>query len=218
MNVADLLAHLVKRVGPERFENACALAWQTAEHTGKSTWQPWPEDLAQVPHELTEVLFDDPTDPLDASDLARQGAIWAAYARMPSYALLMMLPAVREPEVLADYWEHLRALLDDPDPCLATPAAYHLWSGAFENDSLAAVTDAWQQATKDAARSPRRLARILEIAGPVPWSLKRELYLRVGDNPLWQGRVRASIEAARLELYGHVDEKEAARWAPRPRP
>lgn len=212
--IDDLLGRVVEWVGRARFEQASAWAWRTAEATGRNTSgldARWPANLADVPHELSDLLWPQPDDPLDgADDCTRQRVLFAAYRLMPCYPLIMLTPAVRDDTVLADYASELRALLDDPDPRLAAPIAYHLWSGDFESGGSRAAW-AWEAASAGALRSPRRLGRLLEIAGPVPWSLKSELVERCAATFDWRAKVFASIDQWVGEAYGQVDAKAARR-------
>ncbi len=75
----------------------------------------------------------------------------------------------------------VRALLDDPDPRLADPMSYHLWSGDLDDPDQ--VDRAWEAATQGIEDAPLRRVRLLEIAEPVPWRLKRDLQAGDGDDP-----------------------------------
>lgn len=223
--VEALLEKVVGWVGRDRFDAAVEWAWRTAEGTGRAesaedAVPTWPDDVREVPHDVADVLYPDPTDESDPlrgqDDVTRMRVLLAAYRRMPTYALVMTAPAVRTPAVLAVWDDALRELLDDPDPRLADPLSYHLWSGDFEE--AGEVDRTWAAVTEGIEAAPLRLVRVLEVAGPVPWRLKRELYGRVGDDPRWRPFVRDSVATALEEAYGDVDEDEARRWLEEPPP
>lgn len=187
--VEVLLEQVVDWVGRDRFDAAVEWAWRTAEGTGRAETAEdavptWPDDVREVPHDVADVLFPDPTDKTDPlrgrDDVTRLRVLLAAYRRMPTYALLMTAPAVRTPDVLAVWDDAVRALLDDPDPRLADPVSYHLWSGDLDDPDQ--VERAWAAATERIEDAPLRLARLLEISEPVPARLTRELHARLGDD------------------------------------
>lgn len=218
MDLREAVQRIIDHVGPERYERACRYAWGTAEGTGRSASLSDEmlngDDVVMVPHDVHGALTGGgPSDPLPgADDVLRHRAVLEIYRHMPSYALLMFMPAVRSPEVLDVYGSAIREFLDHPDPRLADPASYHLWCGDFEGDD--AISDwIWGVVTQDVRRHPRRLARLLDIAGPVPWRLKRELYRELAGDPEWKDAVRDSIAQARTDYFGQIDPEEAAQWS-----
>lgn len=187
--IEALLEQVVDWVGRERFDAAVEWAWRTAEGTGRAETAEdavpaWPDDVREVPHDVADVLFPDPTDHTDPlrgqDDVTRLRVLLAAYRRMPTYALLMTAPAVRDEAVLAVWDDAVRALLDDPDPRLADPVSYHLWSGDFDDPDQ--VERAWAAVTQGIEDAPLRRVRLLEIDEAVPWHLKEALHARVGDD------------------------------------
>ncbi|GAA1881987.1 hypothetical protein [Lapillicoccus jejuensis] len=185
--VDALLERVVDRVGRDRFDAAVEWAWRTAEGSGRAETPEdvvptWPDDVREVPHDVADVLFPDPTDDTDPlrgqDDVTRLRVLLAAYRRMPTYALLMTAPAVRSDEVLAVWDDAVRALLDDPDPRLADLMSYHLWSGDLDDPDQ--IERAWDAVTQGIEDAPLRRVRLLEIDEPVPWRLKRVLY---GEHP-----------------------------------
>jgi len=101
------LAGLAEHVGAEQFRRACRTAWETASTTGRRRGgEVWPDDLADVPHELSDLVD---------GDLALG---FALYRAMPCYANLMYLGfADHDPA----FWDQLVRLLDEPDDRLANP-------------------------------------------------------------------------------------------------
>lgn len=228
--VSVWLERALDHVGRERFDAACDWARRTAEGTGRHTPEQaeaarWPADLADVPHELTELLWPAPVDdPLEgADDVTRQRVIIAAYRRMPCYALLMMLPAQRDAEVVADYGAAIRALLEEADPRLADPVSYHLWCGDFEAGAERGSA-AWSLATDGVLWAlgadgvttttgpARRLSRVLQASGPVPWAVKHDLLAQLVASSHWRAAVFAALDSARDEINGELDEHEARSW------
>ncbi|HEY3005481.1 MAG TPA: hypothetical protein VGJ44_24255 [Kribbellaceae bacterium] len=187
MDLDRLMAH----VGADRFRRACRAAWATAATTGRRRGaEVWPDDLADVPHELSDLVDGD----------LRLG--FALYRAMPCYANLMYLGFSEHDDA---FWDRIRALLDVPDDRLANPVLYWLWCGPFESPSE--VTDAWTRLT--AGADDRRLARLLDVSGPVPWRLKAPLIERyAGRRPDLALR---ALEAASYDIHGDVDPAAARR-------
>jgi hypothetical protein len=179
---------LAALTGVERFERACAAAWAT---TGDNGTEPWPDGLADVPHDLSDAVEDD-------LELA-----FALYRVMPCFANLMYVGMWG---VGPDFWPRLRALLDDPEPRLANPALYWLWCGPFEGSE---VEEAWREVTVDAP--DLRLRRLLDVSGPVPWRLKAPLLDSLASLRPWHPHVRRAIEVATVDVYGDLDVPAARR-------
>ena len=187
------LADLAELAGAERFERACAMAWATAEDTGRGRGESWPDGLEDVPHDLADVVEGD------------LGLAFALFRVMPCYANLMY---VGHWGIGPGFWAELRALLDDADSRLAAPALYWLWCGPFEAAGAAAAT-AWQEMTDGA--DDRRLRRLLGVSGPVPWRLKAPVLESLAATPEWRATVRDAIEAAATDLFGDIDVPAARR-------
>lgn len=190
MEVDTALEHVIERIGRARFEAACADAWGDRAGSGRPgssgaiTIDDAADHLTDVPHEISDVLFREGADPLadtDADDVTRHLVVLTAYRRMPCYALLTHFPTVRSPAILDAYGIELCSWLDDPDPRIADPAAYHLAVDEFDWDER--VDWAWRVVTEDIESSPRRLQRVLDASGPVPWRLKRSLHEHFGVDP-----------------------------------
>lgn len=203
MDLDDLAGH----VGAEFFRRACRHARATAPGAGREL-APWssegsgsadpseqadpteqadPIDLADVPHELADLVEDD-------LDLAL-----ALYRAMPCYANLMYIDhwASR-----ADLFRGLRSLLDHEDAALADPASYWLWCGPFEEreDGSAA---AWQAMTADATE--RRLGRLLDVSGPVPWSAKGPVLESLAGHERWHPAIWRAVRDGVTDVFGRID-------------
>jgi hypothetical protein len=182
---------LVAAVGAERYRAACAAARGTED---------WPEDLAMVPHELSDAW--DADDPLPLA--------LRLYAEMPCYAHLMYLNqhygALGGPEQ-AVIWETYRDALATGD----RHVAYSLWVDFFEDP--ATVEEAWREIIRaDRPHRPERLRATLPIAGPVPWPLKAVLFQELAPDPAWHAGIRDAIDASEADVHGQVDTGDAARW------
>jgi hypothetical protein len=123
---------------------------------------------------------------------------------MPCYANLMYPGHWGAPPLLG----RARDLLDDPDDRPARPVRYWLWRGPFEagGDETA---DAWRETTAEVSK--RRLRRLLEVSGPVPWRLKGPLLDDRAPRHEWHSAVRAAIEGAGADCFGEIDPAAAAR-------
>ena len=99
------------------------------------------------------------------------------YSEMPCYANTVVLHGFyrefdeTQRRVL---WDAYRTWLSAEDDRLADPVAHSLWVDFFEDETT--VEEAWREATRqDVAPWERRVARVLQVAGPVPWALKAPL-------------------------------------------
>jgi hypothetical protein len=187
------LSDLADLVGAERFERACAMAWASAEDTGTRGGMSWPDDLGNVPHELSDAVEGD-------LELA-----FALYRAMPCYANMMY---VGHWGIGPRFWAQLRTLLDHADPRLANPVLYWLWCGPFEAAGAETET-AWHEMTTEA--DGLRLRRLFGASGPVPWRLKAPLLETLATNPEWHRTVRKAIEAAATDVFGSIDMPAARR-------
>jgi hypothetical protein len=184
------LSRLAEHVGAERFRYACRTAWTTAETTGRRRGgEIWPDELADVPHELSEVV---------EGDLALG---FALYRAMPCYANVMYLGFADHDTA---FWEQLVRLLDEPDDRLANPVLYWLWCGPFESAESAGT---WTRLS--AGADDRRLMRLLDVSGPVPWRVKAPVIERyVGRRP---DVALHALESAAYDVYGDLDTAAARR-------
>jgi hypothetical protein len=184
----------VELVGAERYRAACDAARRDQ----------WPKGLEMVPHELQD-LWDDRDAPLgERLDLALR-----VLREMPCYANTMALkwhvdeldPADRE-RLYAAY----REALDGDDERLTDTVSYSLWVDFFEDQNT--VTGAWEAMI--ASAPDVRIARVLRISGPVPWTLKAPWFGWLGKR--WRTEIAAAIRSARAEVFGQVDERDARRF------
>jgi hypothetical protein len=182
LNLAELVA---ATVGESRYRDACAWAWRDPTES-------WPDDLAYVPHDLSELWE------LNELPLARRLELaLELYRAMPCYANTMYITSRyrefggTERRML---WDAYRAALDSDDDRLADPIAYSLWVDYFE-DAPRIAKQAWQEVTH--APSDTRLRRALAVAGPVPWKVKAPLLESLLDSLEWHRGVLYALEGVR---------------------
>jgi hypothetical protein len=191
---------LVELVGPDRYRAACERAWNGPAD------EMWPDDLADVPHDIAD-LWD-----LDELPLAERLALaLRAFREMPCYANAMYVKHAHDdlgPAERAMLWDAYRAALDSDREPLAAAAEYSLWVDFFEDPST--VEEAWREMTREP--SERRLERLLESAGPVPWKLKEPLFEQLFRNPRWHPFIRAALAASANDVYGQDDPEAARAW------
>lgn len=80
MDVTQGLKRVVGAFGTARFEEAAAWAWRTAVDTGTPGYAAWPDDAAEVPHQITGRVGDavaaaraDANDDIDENEARRWG-------------------------------------------------------------------------------------------------------------------------------------------------
>jgi hypothetical protein len=193
-------------VGVDRFEAACEWAWRTAAGTGKSDRDDveWPDDLAEVPHDLADPVWYDTTDPLGE----RLAVAQALYRTMPCYANLMYVLHFYDefgPRERDTFWREYRALLQDPDARLADPVAYSLWVDYYE----AGYTEAWRETASFEPPWERRLQRVLENSGPVKWKLKEPVYERLAGDQRWHPFIFLGLLGSAFDVYGDLKRRRA---------
>jgi hypothetical protein len=186
------IEELEAEVGPDLFRRTCERAWATALTTGRGFGRDneWPDDEADVPHTNADYFAGD----------AAFG--FQVYRKMPCYGVLMYVGF--EPHDDA-FWSEIRALLDDSDDRLAAPVQYWLWCGPFEEAKVSGPLFA----SLSTNASDRRVRRLLEVSGPVPWSEKGALLKRLAGNPTWHDTVLEALGGAAYDVYGQVDAPEA---------
>ena len=205
---------LVAKVGRERYEAACERAWRTAEGTGKSreSSEAWPDDLADVPHDLADLWYDESTTLSD-----RLGLALRVYAEMPCYGTLMYVKQAHQQldgSLRNRLWDAFRAALDSDDPRVADPVGYSLWVDFFEDQST--VHEAWREMTRRGSTPwEQRLRRVLEIAGPVPWPEKEALFEELAGDAGWHPHIARGLVHSAFDVYGQLDEAAARQWLDR---
>jgi hypothetical protein len=149
--------------------------------------------------------------PTPRPEQERLALAMALYRDLPSYAVLMYgTSAYREfsGETRTAFWVAYRVLLADPDARLADPIAYSLWCDYFEDPKT--VHEAW--CGVDPSTLPRRgLERLLDVAGPVPWTLKAPLYQRLLPDLSRHQAIFRSLLSSRFDVYGRIDATQALR-------
>ncbi len=205
-----LFEKLVAQVGAERYAAACAWAWGTAAGTGRCGGaRSFPGSLETVPGEFGDAWWDAGAS---LGERLRMGL--ALYRAMPCYANTVQLHGFYgefSPEDRERLWRAYRAALEDPDDRLADPVAYSLWVDFFED--AATVEEAWHQATTagEGERWERRITRVLDVAGPVPWALKDELFAGLCEQPRLQRAIYRAIAGSAFDVFGKLG-PSAGRW------
>lgn len=179
---------------------------------GGESAREWPDDLEDVPHELADTLWYEG----DASGADRLAAAQALYRAMPCYANLMYVKHAFDEfgrEERASLWAEYRALLAQPDDRLADPVMYSLWVDFYEDRST--VKEAWEETSRLEPHEERRLQRVLEMSGPVPFKLKTRVYEQIVDDPRWHAHIFRSLLASASDVYGDIKQRGARRWLDR---
>lgn len=198
---------LADHVGGLLFEDACRWAWRTAAGTGKSgaAVERWPDRVADVPHELGELVWWRGTAPWSE----RVALALALYRQMPCYANTTDAHSLAEwdGETRRGFWAEYRRLISDEDDRLADPITYALWCGYFEDS--ATVEEAWCELAQPALLTTRGLERLLDRAGPVPYRLKAPLYEQLVADRRWHTAIFRSLLYSGFDFFGDLDPKAA---------
>lgn len=197
-------------VGEARYRAACEWAWRTGSGTGFGEGERWPDDLAEVPHDLADPLWHAGRESADQRlDLALR-----LIGEMPCYGNLMYLKHAfgdLGPRGREVFWRTYRGWLEDDRPSLADPASYSLWCDYYEDQDT--VAEAWRETTvMHGSRWTRRLERALANAGPVPWGLKEALFAHLVGDPRWHEPIFLALRGSAFDVYGHLDRPAALLW------
>lgn len=158
------------------------------------------------PHDLVHVF-----DELGLEPTEQLRLLLALFDEAPSYAPLMYVmhayrdgtPQLRR-EILAAY----RRYLIGPDVQKAEQILYSLWCDFFEDPE---TVDASWRSLVGSGSPPLLLRRVLPAAGPVPWSLKRQLLHDLASSPSWHHSIFECLLHSKYDVYGQVDAPEARR-------
>lgn len=204
-----LFDDVVELVGADRYKQACEQAWATAAGAGRcGGMRSWAGDADDVPHEFHDAWW------LDDTSLADRLAMGLrVLEEMPCYANTMALISFYEhfgPDEKRALWDAYRAALDSDDDRRADPVSYSLWVDFFE--AVTTVEEAWREMTRrDIEPWERRVTRVLEVAGPVPWPLKEELFTELVDEARWHPAIFSALRGSAFDVYGQLD-PSAGEW------
>jgi hypothetical protein len=203
-----LFDELVSAVGPQRYREACERAWQTAAGTGRCGGQrSWAGDLQAVPPQFADAWWHG-----EASIAERLQMGLRLYADMPCYANTIALHGFYREFGDAErraLWDAFRDWLSGEDDRLADPIAHSLWVDFLEDGGT--VAEAWQEVTRrDLGPWERRVARVLQVAGPVPWAVKQPLLEELAAQPGPHDAVFRALAGSAYDLLGELGPGAAA--------
>ncbi|WP_354697234.1 hypothetical protein DSM112329_02860 [Paraconexibacter sp. AEG42_29] len=202
-----LYENIVQRVGRERYERACLVAQAADASYGKEvdTREPWPDNLEEVPHEVSDLWFETGV----AFD-ERLAAGLRALREMPCYATTMYMTAFfheMTPGQQERLWDAYREALEASEPARACTVGYSLWVDYFEDASTSG--QAFTQMTAPGGKRDVRIEPVLAIAGPAPWSEKRRLFQALIPEPRWHAPILRAISGSLFDAYGGVGDDVA---------
>ncbi|HEV2777295.1 MAG TPA: hypothetical protein VGV90_17030 [Solirubrobacteraceae bacterium] len=203
-----LFEELVAKVGPQRYRAACERAWASAAGTGRCGGQrSWAGDLQAVPPQFADAWWHGDTALRERLQMALR-----LYAEMPCYANTVALHGFHgefgedERRML---WDAYRTWLAHDDERLADPVAHSLWVDFFEDE--ATLREAWHEVTRrDVAPWEQRVARVLQVSGPVPWSLKAGLLEELVAQPRLHHAVFRALAGSAFDPFGDLGPGAAA--------
>ena len=101
-----------------------------------------------------------------------------------------------------ELWEGILGLLASDEKALREPIEYVLWVDFFEDTMT--CRRAWAGLTRKSM--PRKVQdRLLVIAGPVPFKLKKPYYNILISNPLRHAILAESLAHSLNDIYGKID-------------
>lgn len=197
-----------------------ARRWLAAEgvvQVGDDVWLAEGRQLSanDVAHEWASVMLDDPD--LDESGRMRLG--FGLLDLLGEYwitcEISFLINDTADPTVHQALWREYRSRLEAPEP--ADAITYSLWVDWFEDHTT--VETAFAQVLGDDAgrlRSGddpllRRARRVLEISGPVPWTMKEPVYLAAVEVPGLQGALFKGLLTSYHDVYGVIEPEPALR-------
>jgi len=197
-----LFDEIVAKVGPQRYRDACERAWESAAGTGRCGGaRSFPGDMQTAPAEFADAWWHG-----DASLGERLQMALRLYPEMPCYANTVALHGfywefdVAQRRLL---WDAYRGWLAAGDDRLADPVAHSLWVDFFEDETT--VKAAWREVTRtDVAPWERRVARVLHVAGPVPWALKAPLLEELAGDPHHHHAVLRALAGSAFDHLGDL--------------
>lgn len=196
---------IVAQIGTHPYTHACAQARAAAPYTGQRD-APFIFD-ATLAHDINDIIWH---PDLTLTDSEKIDLLFAVYADMPCYALLMEVPMHYDQQLSvqakAAFWQHVRRLLGQDENALAEPIAYLLWCDFFEYDDHCA--GAWNEVIRERT-NVTLLKRLLYVAGPVPFHLKEPLYTSLAQNRAWHADIFASLRASHHDIYGQIGTMKA---------
>ncbi|WP_336209591.1 hypothetical protein [Nonomuraea sp. LPB2021202275-12-8] len=130
-----------------------------------------------------------------------------------------LVPALN-PEHARLLWDAYRRRLEAPEP--AEPVTYSLWVDWFEDRATAEAAfaevlgdDVEELRARDrlheAAQDPlcRRVRRVLEISGPVPWPVKHPVFQALAGIPALHAALFQGLRAGWHDAYGDLEPRSA---------
>jgi hypothetical protein len=200
------LEQLRLRAGPDRWAMAREQAFRSAPGTGTSTQRDC--EGGSITEALDWVLdrLDESITGTDDRDELVQ-TLTRVYREVPSYRLLYDLFCHCgyfdfSEEAREDFWDFAREMLSEESDALADPVAYVMWCDFFESSQR--VTEAWNNLISDDAPR-RRIERVLDASGPVPYDLKEPVYRRLLPEASWHYWIFRSLLHSSFDMYGKTD-------------
>jgi hypothetical protein len=196
---------IIEQVGPEVYERACHHAQQDAMDPNYGGQQLPRRFDSKIAHKISDLVWESQLSSLEKLELVLQ-----FYDDMPCYAYLMNLNSQfhnlsKEEKNL--FWQWVRAQLDSEDTAIKSPLGYSLWCNFFEDPQT--VAEAWAKLLKPLP-SDIALQMLLNVSGPVPFDLKKQIYDMLVDKPVWHPYIFQSLLHSQFDVYGKID-KQAAR-------
>ncbi|HET9504142.1 MAG TPA: hypothetical protein VFO93_11405 [Hymenobacter sp.] len=173
-------------------------------------------EVSKTLSSYTWTLLDEISDEVWYSEMEIADKIFLGfqlYEKFPSYYhfLVPFYHGVRNKEItLLEHknviWEHFMQYLAS-DAYYADPVGYVLWVEFFED--VTTVRDTWQGLLNNCHHRKSLLA-VLEVAGPVPFDLKEDVYKSLIMDKSNHESIFNSLLYSAFDVYGNIDNRKAS--------
>ena len=198
---------ILSRVGRDAYREACKELYTAASHPEfGAVLQGGLPVTSDLPHEICDLIWEGP-----APWRTKISLFFEIYDEMPAYGHLLYAKHYYKSFASSDcayWWHQVIERLKASKPALRQPLEYALWCDFFEDPET--VEEAWSHLACR-GNPPEVLRSVLEASGPVPYSLKQQLYLDLVAQERWHPSIFRSLLGSAFDVYGDIDPEAAAR-------
>lgn len=204
MNKQDIIDF----IGSDSYIRQCAIARSAAPYA-LSKNVPVGYDTV-IAHEISDLIWY--SEERDFSDENKMKLIFDVYRDMPCYAILWEISARYEDQLSRNVQEamlrQVHYFLSQEDDALAMPIAYLLSVDFFGYNEQCRLI--WNDLLRGNIND-HLLRRLLAISGPVPFDLKKFVYLRLVHHRAWHKDIYYSLLHSPIQIYTQIEKEKAKR-------